>query len=82
MASKIHLRTTLKDVLTEWREHYGNGKRACIVSRLGLIFMAKNRAGDKVRLDKLLVDRGIVETRSKAQAHIMAGEVRVDLVKS
>lgn len=40
--------------------------------------MAKNRAGDKVRLDKLLVDRGIVETRSKAQAHIMAGEVRVD----
>lgn len=39
--------------------------------------MAKQLASDKVRLDKLLVDRGIVETRSKAQAHIMAGEVRV-----
>lgn len=32
----------------------------------------------KERLDKLLVERGLVETRSKAQAHIMAGEVTVD----
>jgi len=32
----------------------------------------------RVRIDKLLVDRGLVETRSKAQALIMAGKVRVD----
>lgn len=32
----------------------------------------------KERLDKLLVDRGLAATRAKAQAHIMAGEVRVN----
>lgn len=32
----------------------------------------------KVRLDKLLVDRGLAETRARAQAYIMAGEVTVD----
>lgn len=32
----------------------------------------------KVRLDRLLVDRGLAESREKAQALIMAGEVRVD----
>ena len=32
----------------------------------------------KERLDKLLVQRGLAPTRSKAQAIIMAGEVRVD----
>lgn len=32
----------------------------------------------KERLDKLLVERGIVPTRTKAQAHIMAGDVLVD----
>jgi 23S rRNA (cytidine1920-2'-O)/16S rRNA (cytidine1409-2'-O)-methyltransferase len=31
----------------------------------------------RVRLDQLLVDRGIVETRSKAQALVLAGAVRV-----
>ncbi len=31
----------------------------------------------KVRLDRLLVERGLVDTRSQAQAHILAGEVRV-----
>lgn len=35
-------------------------------------------AKDKERLDKLLVDRGLVETRARARAHIMAGEVTVD----
>lgn len=33
---------------------------------------------DKERLDTLLVDRGLVETRARARAHIMAGEVTVD----
>ncbi len=31
----------------------------------------------RVRLDQLLVDRGLVETRSRAQAMILAGKVRV-----
>ncbi|HMO60220.1 MAG TPA: TlyA family RNA methyltransferase [Roseiflexaceae bacterium] len=34
-------------------------------------------AKDRIRLDQLLVQRGLAETRSKAQALIMAGEVRV-----
>lgn len=33
---------------------------------------------EKERLDKLLVERGLAPTRTKAQAHIMAGEVRVN----
>ncbi len=35
-------------------------------------------AQQKERLDKLMVDRGLVETRSKARGMIMAGEVLVD----
>ena len=31
----------------------------------------------KVRLDVLLVERGLAESRAKAQALIMAGQVRV-----
>jgi 23S rRNA (cytidine1920-2'-O)/16S rRNA (cytidine1409-2'-O)-methyltransferase len=31
----------------------------------------------KIRLDRLMVDRGLAESREKAQALIMAGEVRV-----
>ena len=32
----------------------------------------------KIRIDKLLVDRGLIPTRAKAQAYIMAGDVRVN----
>ena len=32
----------------------------------------------KTRLDLLLVERGLAESRAKAQALIMAGQVRVD----
>jgi 23S rRNA (cytidine1920-2'-O)/16S rRNA (cytidine1409-2'-O)-methyltransferase len=35
-------------------------------------------AKDKERLDVLLVERGLVETRTRARAYIMAGEVTVD----
>ena len=31
----------------------------------------------RVRLDQLLVERGLVETRSRAQALVLAGKVRV-----
>jgi len=37
-----------------------------------------NRTGGKERADRLLVDRGLVESREKAQAVIMAGVVRCD----
>ncbi|HEY3476634.1 MAG TPA: SAM-dependent methyltransferase, partial [Anaerolineales bacterium] len=36
-----------------------------------------NTAMAKVRLDVLLVERGLAESRAKAQALIMAGQVRV-----
>ena len=32
----------------------------------------------KIRLDRLLLDRGLAETRQKAQAMILAGSVLVD----
>ena len=32
----------------------------------------------KIRIDKLLVERGIAETRNRAQALVMAGVVLVD----
>src|SRR3954468_11179739 len=34
--------------------------------------------GGVTRLDQLLCERGLVETRSRAQALVMAGRVRVD----
>ncbi|MFL5645897.1 MAG: S4 domain-containing protein, partial [Chloroflexota bacterium] len=35
------------------------------------------RKRPRVRLDQLLVERGLVETRSRAQALVLAGKVRV-----
>jgi 23S rRNA (cytidine1920-2'-O)/16S rRNA (cytidine1409-2'-O)-methyltransferase len=43
--------------------------------------VAMKRAA-KIRLDQLLVNRGLVESREKARALILAGEVRVDGQKS
>ncbi len=39
--------------------------------------MATTRAARRIRLDQLLVDRGLVATRSRAQALVLAGKVRV-----
>jgi 23S rRNA (cytidine1920-2'-O)/16S rRNA (cytidine1409-2'-O)-methyltransferase len=51
------------------------GSRACAVSPTSA--PAPN-APQRIRLDRLIVDRGLVETRQKAQAMIMAGLVLVD----
>jgi 23S rRNA (cytidine1920-2'-O)/16S rRNA (cytidine1409-2'-O)-methyltransferase len=39
--------------------------------------VATTRAARRIRLDQLLVDRGLVATRSRAQALVLAGKVRV-----
>ena len=36
------------------------------------------RAGGRVRIDRLLVDKGLVESREKAARHLLAGDVFVD----
>ena len=36
------------------------------------------RAGQRVRIDRLLVDKGLVESREKAARHLLAGDVFVD----
>ncbi|MFI5322998.1 MAG: TlyA family RNA methyltransferase [Thermodesulfobacteriota bacterium] len=42
----------------------------------------KERASGKKRLDAVLVERGLVETRARARAVIMAGDVYVDGVRT
>jgi 23S rRNA (cytidine1920-2'-O)/16S rRNA (cytidine1409-2'-O)-methyltransferase len=51
-------------MITEWRES--------VTLQIGY-----NTDMAKVRLDVLLVERGLAESRAKAQAMIMAGQVRV-----
>ena len=40
------------------------------------------QSGDKLRFDQLLVDRGLAESRQKAQALILAGSVLVNHQKA
>lgn len=40
--------------------------------------MPKEKKGKKERLDKILVERGLFETKSKAQAAIMTGKVQIN----
>ena len=52
-----------------------------IILQLGegnLLVEGYNHTMQKVRLDLLLVERGMAESRSKAQALVMAGQVRVE----
>ena len=54
---------------------HGKGWRtACRLGRPGIDY---NTSMHKIRLDVLLVERGLAESRAKAQALIMAGQVRV-----
>ena len=38
----------------------------------------KDQSGPKIRLDRLLVDRALVESRERGQALILAGQVLVN----
>ena len=40
--------------------------------------MAERRPASKIRIDRLLVDRGLTDSREKAQALILAGQVLVN----
>ncbi|MGH9735566.1 MAG: TlyA family RNA methyltransferase [Candidatus Acidiferrales bacterium] len=48
------------------------------VRRLQAPHISKKIQSDKVRLDVLLVERGLAPSREKAQALLLAGQVRVD----
>jgi 23S rRNA (cytidine1920-2'-O)/16S rRNA (cytidine1409-2'-O)-methyltransferase len=43
-----------------------------------LACMAESRRGPRTRIDALLVERGLVTSRQRAQAALLAGDVRVD----
>jgi 23S rRNA (cytidine1920-2'-O)/16S rRNA (cytidine1409-2'-O)-methyltransferase len=45
---------------------------------MAIFYLIQSPHMKKVRLDVLLTERGLAETRTKAQALIMAGQVRVD----
>ena len=42
----------------------------------------QNSSGKKIRLDQLLVKKGLAESRERAKAKIMAGEVEIDGLKA
>ena len=70
---------------SRWRSWPGTPTRcgstsaaACARPSSSSFASAASRMATKRRLDVLLVERGLVETRSRAQALIMAGRVHVD----
>jgi 23S rRNA (cytidine1920-2'-O)/16S rRNA (cytidine1409-2'-O)-methyltransferase len=44
--------------------------------------LKQNNSGKKIRLDQLLVTKGLAESREKAKAKIMAGEVEINGLKA
>jgi len=52
-------------------------RRLCHDSRVSVSDPSVNARARRIRLDQLLVERGLAESRSRAQALVMAGKVRV-----
>lgn len=66
--------------MPRWFEERPDGRAGedCISSSCGESRSAERFHMSRIRLDLLLVERGLADSRAKAQALIMAGQVRVD----
>ena len=84
------LRCGLMEVFGQFRQHGPSGDRTAAelrsappgdfhsLSFSGTLLAMGITGHDKIRLDRLLVERGLADSREKAQAMILAGQVLVD----